>query len=285
VLDGIIQPLEWASSVRYDVSDVLGRAGTPQPAGSVFAYYLYDTRDSFAYFAVDCPACTARVNYDQYGLYLDEDHDGRWALDSSEGGYWVGYVGGDSVLYSYGGLVPRALSRSSLAGGRLQFETRIPLGDERWAITAGPGDTLGFFHFVAIEGGSRFLGWWPQSLLMSQWTNPSFYGLMLLQPAAPAISQAKPDRLPGARLSAPAVTSGPVLVRYTLPRAGRVQLRVHDAAGRLVRILADGRVAAGDHSQVWDLRDEHGHAVKTGAYLLCLTAEGRRARARLKVIR
>jgi len=67
-IDGIMRPLEWAASIEYDISDILGRAGTPQPAGTVFACYLYDEPESLAYFAVDCPTYTTRLDYDQYGL-------------------------------------------------------------------------------------------------------------------------------------------------------------------------------------------------------------------------
>jgi hypothetical protein len=36
-------------------------------------------------------------------------------------------------------------------------------------------------------------------------------------------------------------------LRWNLPAAGRVKLTVHDATGRLLATLADGRFAAGTH--------------------------------------
>jgi choice-of-anchor B domain-containing protein len=45
-----------------------------------------------------------------------------------------------------------------------------------------------------------------------------------------------------------------------------VQLRIYDAAGRLVRVLADGPLAGGQHAIGWDGRDAAGVRVRNGVY-------------------
>jgi hypothetical protein len=56
-------------------------------------------------------------------------------------------------------------------------------------------------------------------------------------------------------------------VRYRLPEAGSVTLRIYDAQGRLVRTLQEGQQSAGEHLIVWDGRHADGHRVSPGVYL------------------
>jgi hypothetical protein len=64
-------------------------------------------------------------------------------------------------------------------------------------------------------------------------------------------------------------------VQYTLPRDGRVTLRVYGLRGELVRTLVDGERAAGVNSATWDGLDESGGAAASGAYFVRLEAFGR----------
>lgn len=47
-------------------------------------------------------------------------------------------------------------------------------------------------------------------------------------------------------------------------------LAVHDAAGRMVRMLASGWLPAGAHQTIWDLRDQAGLQVPSGIYFVRL---------------
>ncbi len=74
----------------------------------------------------------------------------------------------------------------------------------------------------------------------------------------------------GARLGAayPNPTRGAVTVPFTLDRAQAVTLRVYDAAGRLVAVLAEGKpFGAGTHALRWDVG-----SVPAGPYLVRLAA-------------
>jgi len=64
-------------------------------------------------------------------------------------------------------------------------------------------------------------------------------------------------------------------LRWALPEAGPVRLRVHDVAGRAIRTLADGWMAAGDHSVVWDQTDDAGHRMHAGLYFVRFEAAKR----------
>jgi hypothetical protein len=75
-------------------------------------------------------------------------------------------------------------------------------------------------------------------------------------------------------------------IRYTIPSASGVTLRVYDAAGRLVRALVDqSALTAGERSVTWDGRDTSGQHVAAGVYLVRLEAAGDRKTERIVRIR
>ena len=56
-------------------------------------------------------------------------------------------------------------------------------------------------------------------------------------------------------------------IRYGLPEPAAVHLDVYNITGRLVRTLADGSfLETGEHSAVWDGRDQSGEQVAPGIY-------------------
>jgi hypothetical protein len=77
---------------------------------------------------------------------------------------------------------------------------------------------------------------------------------------------------------------GGASLRYSLPQAGAVRLVVYDLAGREARVLASGRLEAGDYSARWDGRNETGQPVRGGMYLVRLEAGGRALVQRLALL-
>jgi len=67
---------------------------------------------------------------------------------------------------------------------------------------------------------------------------------------------------------------GSLRLRYALPAAGPVSLRIHDVAGRAVRTLVEGSVEAGAHTVEWDGRDDAGRTLASGTYFARLAAGG-----------
>jgi hypothetical protein len=64
----------------------------------------------------------------------------------------------------------------------------------------------------------------------------------------------------------------PTRIEYTLPRTGRVTLRVFDAAGRQVNTLVNATRSAGRQAVAWRAEDDQGRRVAPGVYLLVLEA-------------
>jgi flagellar hook capping protein FlgD/galactose oxidase-like protein len=80
----------------------------------------------------------------------------------------------------------------------------------------------------------------------------------------------------------PATTD--VAVEFALPRPGRATLHVYDVRGRLVRVLLDGEVTAGEQRLVWDGRAPGGERLTPGVYMLHLRAGGELLTSRIVLV-
>lgn len=82
--------------------------------------------------------------------------------------------------------------------------------------------------------------------------------------------------------SAPNPFNPQTVISFVLPTAGPIRLTVHDAAGRLVRVLADGGDReAGPQTTVWDGRGDDGRAVPAGIYVATVEASPLRESVKL----
>ncbi len=76
-----------------------------------------------------------------------------------------------------------------------------------------------------------------------------------------------------------------VSIAWALPVAGRVSVRVYDAAGRVVRELAGNEMAAGRYALTWDARAANGSRVADGVYFCQLTTPAGARQQKLVVAR
>ncbi len=65
-----------------------------------------------------------------------------------------------------------------------------------------------------------------------------------------------------------------VTIDLSFARDGEMSLRIYDVSGRLIRVLATGRVAAGTRSLHWDGRDGAGSQLPSGTYFYELRFDG-----------
>jgi len=94
--------------------------------------------------------------------------------------------------------------------------------------------------------------------------------------APPALSLALP---------APNPSYGAVRLQFTLAREGVARLEIYDLAGRSVRTLEAGQLAAGAHAARWDGRDRSGGRVAGGLYFARLTVAGESLARRIVIVR
>ncbi len=109
----------------------------------------------------------------------------------------------------------------------------------------------------------------------------------IVVPPTAAVSGAEPLVIrPVLHPAAPSLmASGGVTLRFATPRATEAELAVFDAAGRLVRTLSRGTLAAGEHHLVWDGLDAAARPVASGTYYCRLAADGETRSRRVTVVR
>src|SRR5207247_669095 len=71
-------------------------------------------------------------------------------------------------------------------------------------------------------------------------------------------------------LPRPNPTGTGMTLQYSLPKDALVSAKVFDVAGRVVRDLGDGPVAAGVHVLSWDLQNDSGQRVSPGLFFVRL---------------
>ncbi|MCA9752733.1 MAG: VCBS repeat-containing protein, partial [Gemmatimonadetes bacterium] len=86
----------------------------------------------------------------------------------------------------------------------------------------------------------------------------------------------------GLGLPLPQPARGTQTFVITSERPTGLDVTIHDVAGRVVRHLHDGPVAAGATSLAWDGRDDHGATVASGVYFV-VASDGRRELVRKSV--
>ena len=62
-------------------------------------------------------------------------------------------------------------------------------------------------------------------------------------------------------------------IRFAMPATDTVRLAIFDLMGQEIRILVEGFQPAGQHSAIWDGRDDAGRAVSSGVYFYRLSNE------------
>ena len=195
-IDGFMGPGEWSDAACRDVSDLLGMPDSPNTYGSAYLCVMNDA--SNLYVAVDGIHDATEDDYDEIGLYFDDDHDHVFpsAPDTSEGNFWLYRESGLDVLeyrwiqdgpvfgIEYDPGFPHAIDITS---GHQQFELQLPLGPLAEELNASPADTVGLWLYGIDGSNFLYFGWWPYDIddISGPYT-PSEYADVILG-APPAI--------------------------------------------------------------------------------------------------
>jgi len=201
---------------------------------------------------------------------LAQGGDATWLYRFFDTDAWT-TSGGDfdaaaSASASVGGIGPYSWAGAGLVAD-VQSWVDNPASNFGWLVRGNEDSLQAVKKFYSREG---FI---PPKLTVDY--TRSTIGVQ--EPDAPAVSFAAPW---------PAPASGRVNLSYTLPRASRVSLAIHDATGRVVRHLVAGAVEqAGRQATVWDLRTDSGKHAASGVYLARLVVDGAAYQRRIPVVR
>jgi len=156
---------------------------------------------------------------------------------------------------------------ASAATGLYVASAHAPEAPERLGGTNTPGDAQAivstFIPFSPNRGGTE------PFLCVAD----GFAGLVLypMHCAATTAVDPRPARSPLGLSVLPNPGRSQAAVRFAMARAGRVEAVVHDVAGRRIRDLFHGHLAAGVQALTWDGRDQGGRAIAAGIYHLRVT--------------
>jgi hypothetical protein len=203
--DGSIDATEWSDAYMYDVSDTTGQQdGIPDPLGTVTLWLKQD--DNGVYFAIRNNVDQTLDEYDQCGLYFDDNYDGCFpASATNEGNNWLVWSAAGSFVQwrwiqdfdcgfppayvctgdNYGGNYqwsPTCFGIGIGPTGNVDFEVMIPYGviDEYLDLTMPP-DTLGFFMYCLDNGPYVFNGEWPSQYYATTYNEPCYYGRLICE--------------------------------------------------------------------------------------------------------
>jgi hypothetical protein len=183
-----------------------------------------------------------------------------------------------------------ALVVSSCAGGSGRSWVSYPnlvaaATERRAAIGAAGGDSarsiLAGFSLSAMKSAAQrnVLLW---HTLVGEFEEPFCSTPTAVLPTPAPVEPPIRPRLLGA---APNPFNPHTTIRFELPRAARIRLRVYDVRGGLVRVLADGLFPAGLSQIAWDGRDRQGRGAATGTYFYRLEADGVAESRKLTLLR
>ncbi len=185
------------------------------------------------------------------------------------------------------GLDPNGVPKS---GGPFDIWTGVIPGDQRTIMSSGPftftaGDTqtiwyayvgaLGANDSAAVDTLKHY------ATLMHQ----QFQGNM--NDIVVGIGERTGQQVPGFKLYAnyPNPFNPSTTIRYNLPKESRVSLKIYNVLGQEVRTLVNAWKGIGEHTVVWDGRNNWRHAVSSGVYLYRLEVDGKARVRKMMLIR
>jgi hypothetical protein len=260
-IDGVITPGEWDSSFVYDISDVAGNVDSfPNLPGECFLYLLND--DSTLYLGIDFISDTV-LNDPIYGgavadmipLFIDENNDAAWDLDSTEGFYRMGWDG-DTNITEYMSL-PDSISENWVYPSDIlfwrtldnhqQYECSIPFGDDitlkHYLNNSGLPDTMGILiaamNSLLVGDSTNVIGGeWPTGVDATIGTNPdpAVFGNVILS-ANPQGGVEEKEDVPSVyslKLSSSISCTGNLKIQFDIPvQTETVEINLFDVNGRL----------------------------------------------------
>ena len=216
----------------------------------------------------------ARARTDTPGIYFDSPPDSGYSMDNDlptiPGGFAASYHASDGNLLSW-----QPSPDDDFQDFRIYRDTDPDFTPAPGNLAHTSTDTV----WLDVAGS----GWDSYYLL----TASNLSGLESI-PTPPVTWTAIPvlPPQPSLRLwNEPNPFNPQTTIRYRLPAATSVAVRIYDARGRLVRSLFTGKQVAGPHTINWDGRDLQGRSVSSGTYFCLLQAGRQRSCHKLALIR
>jgi hypothetical protein len=195
-------------------------------------------------------------------LFYDSPADSGYSVDNIAPGVPLGM----SVAYNTG------------SGNQISWDDSPEPDFQYYRVYRGESE-----EFVPVPGNM------VHETSTSSWTDPDhdgsdvYYKVSALDHSGNESGPASPETVTGddhlpmpqsfaLYQNAPNPFNPSTLIRFDLPHAAHVNLRIYNAGGKLVAEIADGIMDAGRREVVWKGRDRSGSRVASGIYFYRLTA-------------
>lgn len=151
------------------------------------------------------------------------------------------------------------------------------------------GETYGFYNNTPLDQMAQFNDWGPvgaEDSIYHQVDDPAL-GLVTYEPVdnASAVEPVPGSRMVTSLSAHPNPFNPQVQISLTLTQDSEVSVRISDLAGRVVRQLAHGPMAAGSRTLVWDGKDQAGRACASGVFFYQVLAGPERQSGKLVLVR
>lgn len=277
-IDGVINSSEWSQAT----ATVITSTGMPYP---VMLYSMNDL--NYLYLALDDLNNTVPDDYDEFGIYFDENHDYEWPASSPsiEGNFWIDHFLSNPVTSRFRGISgvwPNNVSYDlaiddngvtsavSFSTGHIQFEVKIDLVASN--LNLSPGNGFGVYLFSYDGGNYTFYGSWPEQTY-SYWNLPASYGTLILDPVV-GIEQPNENMITAYELlpNYPNPFNPSTTIRYRLAntQAQPTTLTIYSSSGQLIRTLVNEEQNNGEYAVTWDGLNAKGEEVGSGVYFFQL---------------
>jgi len=162
-------------------------------------------------------------------------------------------------------------------------KSRLTIGDKARVL----GEIIAADAAVTLAKNSRFKGTlWAKEIIVRQGAVFLPHGASTILPARvddsdeiedieEQITEAASLRITDYALAQnyPNPFNPSTTIKFAMPEAGHVTLRIYAITGQLVQTLVDGEMNAGRHNVSWNGRDQAGAAVSSGIYFYQLVAQ------------
>ena len=159
--------------------------------------------------------------------------------------------------------------------GSVQYEIAIPFSFLRLTIQQFFNDTLRVQllsgNFTPDRGVNECYGWWPQDA--DSMGKPMQFSGIAFTPAGVETLDSLPTHIELFQ-NTPNPAFGKIVIRYALPYSAKVELKIYNISGQLVRTLVNKEEKTGYKEVQWDGKDTRQKTVKSGIYFYTLKVSG-----------
>ena len=233
---------------------------------------------------------TSSVDGDIFAAKLDPNGNWLWAVRaggaSHDDGYGIAVDGaGNAGLTGYccdsATFGPFTLTEGGLFAAKIDAS-----GNWLWAVQGGGTgysiamDQAGNAYLTGSFSGSASFG--PYTITSSGYDD---IFVAKLSPGTPVEDELNPPVAPFVLSARPNPFNPETTIAYTLPSAGSVFLEIYNSRGQIVRSLLQEEQPAGEHSLIWNGKDDFGNSVASGLYLCRIDCNGKHETRKMLLIK